>query len=115
MISATEALRLAPPTIKDIALARDVMDTIDQHIRKKMTFAGPETLEIPPDAMSYAAAKLIALKMKDLGWNVSASLGVMQTRFGGQTTIWQFAFSPAIETYEAAVSDINIDPKPQLM
>ena len=106
MITAAAALQLAEPTNKDIALARDAMKEIDQHIRRKMTFAGPEPFEIQPREMSYAAAKIVALVMKQFGWNVNASLGVKQGTLGGSTTIWQFLFSPVIEVYEAAITEM---------
>ncbi len=114
MITAVEALNLAKPTAEDIAKARDAMKTIDQHIRRTMTFAGPELLEMAPDDLSFSAAKLVAVAMKQLGWNVSASLGVKQGRLGGSTTLWQLAFSPVIEVYESIISDLNIDPSARL-
>lgn len=111
MITAAEALALARPTKDDIELAREAMKKIDHHIRNKMTFAGPEPLELRPDEMNYASAKLVAVAMKQDGWNVSASLGVKQGALGGKMTIWQLLFSPTIETYEIAVAEFNISPK----
>ena len=108
MITAAEALKLAAPTADDIATAREALKKIDQHIRRKMTFAGPEALELQVDELSFAAAKLVAVAMKEFGWNFSASLGVKQSRLGGSTTLWQLAFSPTIEGYETAVSELDI-------
>jgi len=114
MISAREALSLTPPTEDDIDLARKALVKIEKHIRAKMTFAGPEALELQPREMSYAAAKIVAVLMGHSGWNISASLGVKQSELGGRSTIWQIVFSPKIEIYEETLADFNIDP-PQLV
>jgi hypothetical protein len=114
MITAREALDLSAPTDDDVKLARKALGKIDKHLRKTMTFAGPEALELQSTEMSYAAAKVIAVIMKRAGWNVTAQLGVKQSELGGRSTIWQFLFSPVIEVYEEALADFDIDP-PQLV
>ena len=111
MITSAEALQLAKPTQKDISLARKALEKIDQHIREKMTFAGPEVLELRADEMSYAAAKIVALVMKRDNWNVNASLGVKQGTLGGSMMIWQLSFSPTIEVYEATLVDLDFPSK----
>lgn len=108
MIRGAEALKLAAPTAEDIELARAALKKIDQHIRNKMTFAGPEILELRTDELSFAAAKLVAVAMKGLDWNVNASLGMKQGKLGGSTTLWQLSFSPTIEVYESAVAELNL-------
>lgn len=114
MIGATEALQLARPTADDIELARAALKKIDQHIRHKMAFAGPEVLEMSIDELNFAAAKLVAITMKRFDWNVSASLGMKQGKLGGSTTLWQISFSPTIEVYESAVAALDIAPPTHL-
>jgi len=113
MIAANDALNLpeAQLTDEDLALAKDVMKHIDRHIRAKMTFAGPEALEMGAQKLNYSAAKVVCVWMKRLGWNMNANLGVKQSELGGRSMIWQLAFSPAIESYEAFIPEFEIKPR----
>lgn len=113
MITGLEALNLpeAQLTDDDLALAKDVMKQIDRHIRTKMTFAGPEALEMGAQKLNFSAAKVVCVWMKRLGWNMNANLGVKQSELGGRSMVWQLAFSPMIESYDVIVPEFEIKPR----
>lgn len=115
MISAIEALNLpkAQITDEDTKLAYAVLAKIDRHVHKNMTFAGVDILELQPSELSFAAAKIVAVMVKRLGWNMNANFGVKQSELGGRTTIWQIALSPTIEVYEQALTSVEL-PAPKL-
>jgi hypothetical protein len=115
MITSTEALQLphAQLSNNDIVECRLVLEKLDQHIRKYMSFDGPTPLEIPFRAMSRTAAKLLCFAAKKLKWTVNATLIAEQPRFqGGQPEPhhWVLQLQPMIEVYDELLAGVSLEP-----
>src|SRR6266704_2604315 len=100
MIPAKDALQLSQARISDNDRVdvQLVMEKIDLHIRKYMTFGGPTPLEIPYKAMSKTASQIICYVMKmRFKWTVNVNLMAEPPRFQGGQPVpshWVLQFHP---------------------
>jgi hypothetical protein len=105
MISAREALALdrAKFPTGDMPQLRSVMRTIEQHVRKTMTFNGTPELTIPYRDMTKEVSKLLCHAMKRLGWSVIVNLMSTAPMFAGgmpDPHHWSLHMQPSFEVYD---------------
>ncbi len=120
MITATEALQMPAAKIseQDHTEARAMIEVLDGHVRKYMTFGGPTPLEVPYRAMSKTASQVVSVVMKRFKWNVMFNLMAEQARFQGAAPTphhWVIQMVPMIDIYDALLADFDIEPRPLLM
>ena len=119
MITAREAFQLPsaeiPQAIEDDA--RDVLKSIDEHIRSHMRFPFPPPLTIGYSRMSQESLEVVCMVAQRFGWIISAQVGVSKSSIQGAQPIpvtWVIQVQPSAEAFKDALADFTLD-SPQLV
>ncbi len=98
MITDKEALALEQAQFPESSVkqALVVLDVLDKHIRKTMTFGGATPIEIPCSDLSQAACLVVCYIMRQFGWDAKCTLLNLPSRIGGnpQPHHWLIQIAP---------------------